>query len=239
MQPIIGMFVAIDQDRTAHALHNYAHAIEQCGALPLIIPYLQNEESFARLTALCDGFCFTGGVDVDPVHYGEEKSPFCGEIQEHRDALELRAFDLILPTGKPILGICRGAQVINVALGGTLFQDLSSELPSDIAHRQTEEKYAPSHGVCVLPGTPLHALVGAARMSANSFHHQAAKRLGRDLLPMAYADDGVIEGFYHGTHPYLRAYQWHPERLFDTNAQNHAIFADFIKHCKDVLKNQK
>ena len=228
MQPIIGMFVAIDQDRTAHALHNYAHAIEQCGALPLIIPYLQNEESFARLTALCDGFCFTGGVDVDPVHYGEEKSPFCGEIQEHRDALELRAFDLILPTGKPILGICRGAQVLNVALGGSLYQDLRSQTKTEMNHSQTE-RYEYSHEINVEENTPLYRLSGAGRIKINSFHHQAIKRLGRNLVPMAYADDGTVEAVYADGEQYVRLYQWHPERLvrFDETARR--IFTDFVR----------
>ena len=231
MQPIIGLLVTIDNERTAQARHAYAHAIEQNGGLPLIVPYLENEESFARLAAVCDGFCFTGGLDVHPAHYGAEISPFCGEIQEQRDALELRLMKELLKTKKPLLGICRGAQVFNVALGGTLFQDLPSECPSDIAHRQTQDTYEPSLEVQVLPNTPLAALVGTARMTANSFHHQAVKKLGRNLLPMACADDGVIEAFYLPGEQYLRAYQWHPERLFEKNDQNRAIFADFIENC--------
>lgn len=231
MQPIIGMLVTVDNEGTVNAMRPYADAILQSGGVPVILPYTTEDAVIARYVALCDGFCFTGGVDILPARYGEQTSPACGTIQEHRDALELRVFDLILPTGKPLFGICRGAQLFNVALGGTLWQDLPSEHPSPIHHRQTEEKFSPSHEVCVLPDTPLHALVGAERITANSFHHQAAKTLGKDLVPMAYADDGVIEGFYHRAHPYLRAYQWHPERLCDTNAHNRLVFDDFIKHC--------
>ena len=231
MKPIIGVLSAIDDEYVLTMPGAYATAIEKSGGLPLILPYIEDEAALRDFVALCDGFCFTGGVDILPARYGEATSPACGTVQEHRDVLELRVFDLILPTGKPLFGICRGAQVFNVALGGTLYQDLPSERPSNIAHRQTEEKFSPSHEVCVLPDTPLHALVGTERITANSFHHQAVKTLGKDLVPMACADDGVIEGFYHATHPYLRAYQWHPERLCDTNAHNRLVFEDFIKHC--------
>ena len=231
MKPIIGVLSAIDDEYALAMPSAYGTAIEKSGGLPLILPYIEDEAALRDFVALCDGFCFTGGVDILPARYGEQTSPTCGQIQEHRDALELRVFDLILPTGKPLFGICRGAQLFNVALGGTLWQDLPSERPSPIHHRQTEEKFSPSHDVCVLPDTPLHALVGTERITANSFHHQAVKTLGKDLMPMAYADDGVIEGFYHATHPYLRAYQWHPERLCDTDAHNRLVFDDFIKHC--------
>ena len=231
MQPIIGMLVTVDNEGTVNAIRPYADAILQSGGVPVILPYTTDDAVIARYVALCDGFCFTGGLDVNPVHYGEEVSPVCGEIQPLRDELELAVFRTAFHADKPLLGICRGAQLFNVALGGTLIQDLPSERPSPIAHRQVEEKFSPSHEVCILPDTPLHALTGTPRMTANSFHHQAVKQLGDGLLPMAHADDGVIEGFYHPTARYLRAYQWHPERLFEKDAQNCAIFANFIQNC--------
>lgn len=231
MRPIIGMLVSIDDGRKASALGDYAHAIEESGGLPLVLPFVENEATVTEFVALCDGFLFTGGVDVAPSHYGEEKSKFCGEIQHHRDELELCVLKHILKTDKPILGICRGAQVINVALGGTLYQDLPSEFPSDIAHRQTNGTYDFSHEVQITPGTPLRALFDCERTPANSFHHQALKALGRGLAPMAYADDGVIEAVYDTDRRYLRAYQWHPERLFCSDAHNRLIFEDFIRHC--------
>ena len=232
MQPIIGLLVAVDNERKSTLLYDYAHAVEQSGGLPLVLPYVENEETLAHFVSLCDGFLFTGGVDMDPVYYGAEKSPFCGEIQPYRDTLELGVLAHLLKTEKPILGICRGAQVLNVALGGTLYQDLPSEYPSEIAHRQSQEKYTPSHEVNVLPDTPLHTLIGADNMTANSFHHQAVKELGKGLSPMAYAADGVLEAFYGTGKQYLRAYQWHPERLFESNAQNRLLFSDFITQCK-------
>ena len=236
MRPIIGMLVAIDDERKASAIGDYAHAIEESGGVPLVLPFVENEATITEFVALCNGFLFTGGVDVAPSYYGEEKSEFCGEIQHYRDELELRVLKHLLETDKPILGICRGAQVINVALGGTLYQDLPSEHPSDIAHRQTNGTYALSHEVQITPGSPLHALFGCERSPANSFHHQAIKALGRGLTPMAYADDGVIEAVYSTDARYLRAYQWHPERLFSVLVQNRLIFEDFIAHC--ISKNK-
>ena len=133
--------------------------------------------------------------------------------------------------GKPLLGICRGAQLINVALGGSLYQDIPSEYKTEIAHRQGEEKMEYSHSVTVLENTPLAALVGEGELPANSFHHQAAKRLGNGLLPMAYAADGIVEAMYFPAHTYLRAYQWHPERLCERDEKNKALFSEFITAC--------
>lgn len=228
MKPIIAMLVEIDDDRAAKALNTYVHAIEGAGGLPLIIPYSESEEVIDRYVELCDAFFFTGGRDIDPKYYGEEISAACGEMHHFRDELEFRVFKKAFASGKPILGICRGAQLINVALGGTLYQDIPSELETDMLHRQTEPTMSPSHSVNILPDTPLFDLLGSEKIVANSFHHQAAKRLGDGLEVMAKADDGVIEAFYLKGERYLRAYQWHPERLFDTYTTNRAIFLDFI-----------
>lgn len=115
-----------------------------------------------------------------------------------------------------------------MALGGTLYQDIPSEIKTTLPHRQTEPKDAPSHEVQLLDGAPLKALTGKNRIPANSFHHQAIKRLGEGLRVMAVADDGVIEAVYHTGDRYLRAYQWHPERLYDSDEDNRLLFDDFI-----------
>ena len=122
-------------------------------------------------------------------------------------------------------------QLINVALGGTLHQDITSEVKNSIVHRQIEPKYSPSHEVNITKGTPLHALVNKIRMPANSFHHQCIKALGNGLSVMATADDGIIEAVYSTEDRYLRAYQWHPERLYVSNSLNRSLFDDFIEAC--------
>jgi len=231
MKPVIGMLAEVDDDRVSRMLYPYAKVIEESGGLPVLLPYVNDPEALARFVALCDGFCFTGGADMHPSYYREEMLPVCGTVYPCRDTLEMEVFPLAFSSQKPILGICRGAQIINVALGGTLYQDIPTQLQTDISHRQTEPRFSFSHDVKVLPGTPLHNLVGKDRIRANSFHHQAVKDLGQGLSVMALADDGVIEAMYLEGTQYLRAYQWHPERLFDVSDENRAIFDDFIRAC--------
>ena len=232
MKPLIGIFADVDDDRMSGIKFPYVSAIENSGGVPVLIPYVEKDETMDALLSLCHGFLFSGGLDIDPIHYGEERKSTCGEVRKYRDDLELRAFKKVFASQKPILGICRGAQVINIALGGTLYQDIPTEIPSELSHRQTAPQFSPSHSVRVLADTPLGALTQKERMIANSFHHQAVKGLGEGLVPMAYADDGVVEAFYMPSHPYLRAYQWHPERLRATDADNQRIFEDFAAACR-------
>lgn len=233
--PVIGLLGEINDERTITMQNTYTSAIEKSGGVPIIFPFIENRLAVDRLIDICDGFLFTGGADVAPTRYGEEIKPTCGAIQYQRDAFEFKMFDAVIDTGKPILAICRGAQLVNVALGGTLYQDLPDEMPSPIAHRQVEPKWAMSHDIKILADTPLYSLIGADRMHGNSFHHQAIKRLGAGLQVMAMADDGIVEAVYLPGTRYLRAYQWHPERLVDADDKNRMIFDDFLAACKVTL----
>ncbi len=239
MKPIIALFAEVDDDRVTKMLHSYVNAVEKAGGIPVVLPYVKKVETVEGFIELCDGVLFTGGMDIEPQRYGEDKLPVCGQNQLYRDEHEFRAFEIVRSTSLPILAICRGAQLVNVALGGSLYQDIPSEIPTYISHRQTEADFAPSHEVVIVEGTPLYDLVKTKRMTANSFHHQAIKTLGEGLEIMAKADDGVIEGVYYKGDRYLRAYQWHPERLFETEANNRLIFEDFISACKKRSYNGK
>ena len=232
MKPIIGITPEIAEDGKVSLNYAYTHAIEAAGGIPLVLPCTEDEGLLDRLAELCHGFAFSGGEDIEPARYGEEKIPQCGAPALRRDACDFAVFRKALATGKPILGICRGGQLINVALGGTLWQDLPSQLPSEIHHVQKEEKFAISHSVAVLPGTPLAAITGKTRIAANSFHHQAAHKLGNGLQVMAQADDGVVEAMYLPGHRFLLALQWHPERICDIDTDARAIFESFISACK-------
>ena len=232
MKPIIGLFAEVDAEKKNGMKHSYSAAIELAGGIPVLLPYTENEETQSGYTELCDGFVFTGGADIDPKHYGEEIKPTCGKIFENRDRFELSMFPLVLNSGKPILGICRGIQLINVALGGTLYQDLPTEYKVTLSHAQTAPVTEPSHGIEILPDTPLYALIGKARMTGNSFHHQAIKALGKDLAVTARSEDGVIEAVTYVGDSYLRAYQWHPERLCGFDEDNLRLFEELIKTCK-------
>ena len=228
MKPVIAILAEITNDRKTNFNHQYTKAIESTGGIPLLLPYTDNGESMDAFVDFCDGFLFTGGADIDPARYGEAVSERCGEIQSFRDAFEFEMLKKILATGKPVMAICRGEQLVNVALGGTLYQDIPTEAPSDISHSQKEPRFSPSHSVNILDNTPLRTLMGTDRIAANTFHHQAIKKLGEGLTVMARADDGTVEAVYLRGYNYLRAYQWHPERLFETDPHNRRIFEDFI-----------
>lgn len=239
MKPIIGILGSVDNERKTNLVYAYVRAVSEAGAIPVILPNCDIEETLDDFCRLCHGFLFTGGGDVDPMLYGAEKLPACGAIQPLRDQFDFAVFQKVMPTGKPILGICRGIQVINVALGGTLYQDLPSERPSEVKHQQVEEKNAHSHDVLIKRNSPLFDLMGVERLRGNSFHHQAIKTLGQGLTVTAVAEDGVIEAVIYEGARYLRGYQWHPERLCGKDDYSHRIFRDFICACEAMRKGEK
>ena len=233
MKPIIGLFVTVDNNKITNADFTYSRAITELGGTPIVLPYTADNVDIDNFISLCDGFLFSGGKDVEPRRFNEELLNDSLVIHYYRDDLEFRAFDKIIATNKPILGICRGAQVINVGLGGTLYQDIPTQIPSKISHRQSDGQSEYSHDIIVVKDTPLYKLVGGLdKIKANSFHHQSIKVLGKGLKLMATADDGVIEGAYLDNERYLRIYQWHPEKLFDKHDYNNLIIKDFIDACR-------
>lgn len=229
MSAVIGILAQIDDEKNTKIASAYASAVESSGGIPVILPYTESEKTIENFVDICDGILFSGGCDIEPKYYGEQPTALCGAPQSYRDELEFAMFRKAFAIGKPILGICRGAQLINVALGGTLYQDIPSEVNTEILHRQAESTFSPSHSVRIEKGTPLFALIENERMIANSFHHQAIKKLAETLRAMAFADDGIIEAIYAPDYSYLRAYQWHPERLSLQDANNKRIFDEFIQ----------
>ena len=232
MKPIIGILAEIDNEQTTLLRNAFARAVEESGGVPILLPYVRDVDTIAQFVELCDGFLFTGGADINPLRYGEEKQAECGETHHFRDELEFAVWEQVWGTSKPILAICRGLQLVNVALGGTLYQDIYSALCTELSHRQTEPRFSPSHSVQVIENTPLFHLTGQTSIPANTFHHQAIKTLGKGLEVMALADDGMIEAVYLPGTRYLRAYQWHPERLYDNDVYNRGVFDDFIGACQ-------
>lgn len=238
MKPIVGILAEVNEEKTA-VLHTYIRAIEESGGIPVLIPYIEREETFDRFLTFCDGFFFTGGADIDPGRYGEKSHPESGPFQPLRDVLEFSMLEKVYASEKPILGVCRGAQLLNVFLGGALYQHIPDVFASSVFHRQSEPKTSPSHSILICEHTPLRELVGKDDMLGNSFHHQAVKTLGKGLRVMAKASDGIVEAFYSESYPYLRAYQWHPERLFAIDADNKKIFEDFISATESRKTHEK
>ena len=228
--PVIGV-TANTTNGKLELNNNYLSAVLNGGGAPVILPYTENERVLDELIAACDGFRFSGGGDIDPEYYGEPTLPACGAIDPERDVPEMALLKRVLATNKPILAICRGSQLVNIALGGTLWQDISSQLGTDIEHRILPGTEL-AHDAKVLKGTPLYDVIGYEDITINTVHHQAVKALGKGLYPMVVAPDGIVEGYYLDDKRYVRADQWHPERIYPISKESAPIFADFINACK-------
>jgi putative glutamine amidotransferase len=197
----------------------YAQAVVSAGSIPLLVPALPAvppEEVVERL----DGLLLTGGGDVDPRRYGAVPSPQSGGIDEERDSLEISLVRRAVEAGLPTLAICRGCQLLNVALGGTLIQHLPEV--SDLAHLVPERRSAIVYDIEVQQGSRLSAIVGSSSLGVNSIHHQAVERTAPELAAVGRADDGVVEAIEHPSLPMLGV-QWHPEDLL-RNGAHRALF---------------
>lgn len=229
-KPMIGVTPLWDAERqSVWMLPDYLDGIKAAGGLPVVLPLEMSEEDANQVVETCDGFLFTGGQDVSPELYGMEDATGTIVASPKRDKMETLLLTKALQADKAVLGICRGLQFINVFLGGTLWQDLPSQHPSEIAHRQGKPYGVPSHQV-KLSGD-IKSLLGKDILEVNTLHHQAVKDLGSGLMPMAVAPDGIIEAAQMSGKRFVWAVQWHPEYLFRTDKDSLAIFSCFVEHC--------
>jgi putative glutamine amidotransferase len=209
---------------------DYAHGVEAAGGLPVVIPYLQQTADIDALTERLDGLLLAGGEDMDPAWYGEAPHVGLGTVIPERDSLEARLFERMMAQGKPILGICRGIQVINALLGGTLYQDLPREWPGRIQHSQKARRNHETHALRLDPASRLYRLLGEpVSIRCNSFHHQAVRRLGQGLRAVAWDEEGLIEAVEHETYPFLLAVQWHPENLWRDHPAHLGVFRGLVE----------
>jgi putative glutamine amidotransferase len=201
----------------------YTRALEVAGGLPVLVPPLEPAALEALLGRL-DGIVFPGGADVDPAEYGEQRQPKT-DVVEELDRLELAVARWALPTDVPILGICRGQQLLNVAMGGTLIQHLDD-------HRQPGDRTALTQTLALTPGSRLAAVFGATQVEVNTMHHQAVKQVARGLHAVAWSKDGTIEGLESHDHPWLLMVQYHPEELVAFHEPSRRLFAAFVAACQ-------
>nr|MBR4281712.1 gamma-glutamyl-gamma-aminobutyrate hydrolase family protein [Clostridia bacterium] len=237
MRPVIGLTHSIQQDEKRLMMPmSYSNVIRDAGGTPILLPITREDDVIAAYAELVDGVLFSGGEDVDPSFYGEDQLWACGDVLPLRDEFEMKLCRILLDKypDKPILGICRGEQVLNVAVGGTLYQDIKSQLPGCIAHQQHQISPYASHKVSIEAGSKLHAIYGGSEVMVNSFHHQAVKDIAPCLRIAAHASDGMIEGFEKPDHPYFVGVQWHPERLVEheENAAHKQLFKSFVNACR-------
>lgn len=229
-KPIIGVVPLADYERNSYwMLPGYFEGILEAGGLPVMLPLTADAACLDQLAAACDGFLFTGGQDVSPQLYGEARLPQCGECSPERDAMELGLLERALAADKPVLGICRGIQFLNAALGGTLYQDIPTQYATETEHHQTPPYERPVHTVTVQKWTPLHALLGVDTLAVNSYHHQAVKALSPQLAEMARASDGLIEGVYLPGKRFVWAVQWHPEFSYRTEESSRKLLRAFVQ----------
>ena len=221
-----------DERDSIWMLPGYLNGIEQAGGIPFIFPLGADEEDAVRLCGLCDGFLFTGGHDVSPALYGEEPVNDTIAPCAARDALEAIVLRQALRQDKPLLGICRGIQFLNAALGGTLYQDLPSQHPSSVNHHMRPPYDRAAHRVRLVGGSPLQKLLGVSDLGVNSYHHQAVRELAPGLRAMAESEDGLVEAVYLPSHTFAWAVQWHPEFSYKTDAASRAIFEAFVRSAR-------
>jgi putative glutamine amidotransferase len=210
---------------------NYIRSLEGAGLVPVIVPPLASPIAAAEILANCRGLLLTGGEDVDPARYGEAPHPTTGAPHPMRDETEIALFVAAKAKRVPVLAICRGIQLANVALGGSLVQDIPSQRPSPLAHDQPQDAGVRTHPVSVSAGSRLADALGATELEVNSYHHQSVNRLAAGLGVTATAPDGIIEGVETEDPAWwMVAVQWHPEDLTtDGRPWDRGLFATFAR----------
>jgi len=209
--------------------HDYHKAIVASGGIPLILPVSTKEMAMEYLS-MCDGILVSGGEDVDPQFYHHDPHQKLGFVFPERDEVELALIEACLNENKPLLGICRGLQILNVALGGTLIQDLPSQVPTSMQHVQTIPRPRSFHSVKIEKNSQLHTIFEKESVRVNSLHHQSIDVLAKDLKAVSFAGDGIIEAVEHVSKQ-AWAVQWHPESMFSTSEDMQKLFRSFIQKC--------
>lgn len=230
-KPVIGLVPLVDTGRESlWMLPGYMEGIRQAGGLPIMLPLNDDALDVEQMAAMCDGILFTGGHDVSPALYGEKDEGLCGEIIPQRDSMEAKLLTAALEKDKAVLGICRGLQFLNVHLGGTLYQDIPTQCPSEVDHHQPAPYHLPIHSVTV--SGPLAETVGKDTLMVNSCHHQAIRTLAPGLEVMAQAPDGIVEAIRLPGKKFVWAVQWHPEFMQAVDENSRKIFRAFVAGCK-------
>ncbi|KLU59933.1 putative glutamine amidotransferasec [Peptococcaceae bacterium CEB3] len=215
----------------AYVAEGYFTGIAQAGGIPLIIPLVEEADVWRDIIEHVDGLIFTGGLDIHPQFYGEGLHPQIGELYPLRDRQEIAAARYALEIDKPVVGICRGCQILNVAKGGSLYQDINSQCQGTYLHTQTAPRDEGSHYVEIGEDSRLYEAFGVRSLFTNSFHHQAIKELAAGFRKVAQAKDGVIEGFESMEHTFVMGIQFHPEMMWHSHTEMFRLARYFVDYC--------
>lgn len=233
-KPIIGIFSLTSYESPANdKIFYYAEAIRDSGGIPFIVPIIKNAEDIEKLASKFDGFLFTGGQDINPNLYNEEKKEYCDEIYEDRDYMEKIVLKRVIKEDKPLLAVCRGFQLLNVVLGGSLYQDIKFDKNNgkDNYHVDKKNTFQESHKVKITNASLLSDIVNKDILGVNSIHHQGIKTLAPSLKEAAISEDGLIESIYMEDKKFVLGVQWHPELLYTKFDEHYNIFKKFIASC--------
>ena len=211
----------------------YTNAVTRGGGLPILLPSLTDEAQLDALVERCDGFVFSGGIDVTPCCYGEMAHPLVGDTSLKLDRSQIGLLKRVIAARKPFLAICRGHQVLNVVCGGTLYQDNSLHGGEIARHMVKDDRGDVSHQVTIYPDSTLHTMFGD-RIWINSYHHQSVHKLGDGLKITAVADDGIIEAVELVDYPYGRGIQWQPEAMLIAGDEMLPVFEGLIEAARKL-----
>lgn len=236
VRPMIAVTPNYDYSiETASIKNLYNEGVIEAGGIPIIVPYSTNEEVLKAVIAASDGLLVTGGPDVDAKYFGEYNTPVTGSILPGRDILEIFLIKKAMEQRKPVFGICRGIQILNVALGGTLYQDIKCQLSGELVgeHSQKAPRWYPYHDVYIEPGSKVHeSFESRSCVKVNTFHHQAVKDVAPGFWVTSRAMDGIIEAIEHLDYEFVVGVQWHPEDMWLKDRIFLNLFNMFIESCK-------
>ncbi len=236
MKPVIGVTIIqeLDSNNTYEKVNKAnLNAIAYNGGIPIMLPITDNEEIIDRYVEMVDGIFFTGGNDINPLIFGEEPIRELGEIEFDRDEFEIKLYKKAAAANMPILGICRGMQLINVAAGGTLYQDIYTQ-------RSGTNNHSPSlnfggyehHSISIRDNTKLFEILNTNEIKTNSYHHQAVKDIAEGFVATAFAKDGIVEGIESTNFNFVVGVQWHPEVMYEKYPVYSSLFKELIEAAK-------
>jgi len=231
MKTKIGIVICGLENNRQFVSDAYIQAIKSVGGLPIILPLIKSKTAIREYTELCDGFLFCGGGDITPLLFGQEPETTVGKTDITLDLFQIRLMKNILETDKAVLAICRGMQVLNVACGGTIYQDINLVDFETITHMQNSmSRRDISHKVIFEPGTKAHQLLGTFAYT-NSFHHQSVDRLGKGLTVSGFTGDAIVEAIEMPSHSFVLGVQWHPENMLDSSNMKQ-LFHALVRYSK-------
>ncbi|HEY5584709.1 MAG TPA: gamma-glutamyl-gamma-aminobutyrate hydrolase family protein [Ruminiclostridium sp.] len=234
-KPVIGITAAYDYEKGISTMKDdYYEAIIQCGAVPILIPVTDKKSVWGEYLEICNGFILSGGPDIDATYFGKGNMPYAGEISPIRDSMEIFIAQQAIAMDKPILGICRGIQVMNIAAGGGIYQDIYAQSKDEkklLKHSQQAPRWFQIHNVDIQSETCLYSIFGRDRLKVNSFHHQAVSEVAPGFIVNAYAEDGIIEAISQENKKFVLGVQWHPENLWRKDETHLKLFERLVSVC--------